>query len=121
MQFQLTTIHVEDIEKSVEFYQNILEMEEIKRINPRPGVGLSFLEDEGGVIELIVGEGITADSNAGISIGFKVDNMEETIAKLNEQGIELLRGPIETPNGVKLAFIADPNGVEVEFIAGLNL
>ena len=121
MQLQLTTIHVEDIEKSIDFYENILGLEEVKRINPRPGVEISFLQDEGGTIELIAGEEITADSNAGISIGFKVEDMEATIAELKDQGIELLSGPIETPNGVKLAFIADPDGVEIEFIEGLNL
>ncbi|WP_204701567.1 VOC family protein [Halanaerobacter jeridensis] len=47
--------------------------------------------------------------------------MAETIADLEAKGIELLRGPIETPNGTKLAFIEDPNGVEVEFIENLTL
>ncbi|MBM7556791.1 VOC family protein [Halanaerobacter jeridensis] len=53
MQFQLTTIHVNDLEESLNFYQDVLNLAEVKRLNPRPGVEISFLQDEGGTIELI--------------------------------------------------------------------
>jgi lactoylglutathione lyase len=122
MQLQLTTIHVDDLEESKRFYQNILELEEVKRLSPRPGVEISFLSDQaGGTIELIAEDTEVSESSSRVSIGFEIDNMAELVENLEEQGIELLRGPIETGSGTKLAFIEDPNGVEVEFIAGLTL
>jgi len=122
MQIQLTTIHVDDLEESKDFYQNILELEEVKRLSPRPGVEISFLSDQaGGTIELIAGDKEVSNSSSSVSIGFKVANMTELVQDLEEQGVDLLRGPIETGNGTKLAFIEDPNGVEVEFVEGLKL
>ncbi|MGM0502869.1 MAG: VOC family protein, partial [Bacillota bacterium] len=62
MEFQLTTIHVDNLEESKEFYQNILQLKEVKKLNPRQGVEISFLQDQqGGTIELIAGEDISSE------------------------------------------------------------
>ena len=120
MQLMLTTIHVNDLEESLEFYQNVLNLAEVKRLSPRPGVEISFLQDEGGMIELIAGEEATKDESR-VSIGFEVEDMEAVIEELEAKGVDVLRGPIKTTNGTKLLFIEDPNGVEIEFIENLTL
>ena len=118
MEFMLTTVHVRDLAESVEFYQNILDLTEVKRVKPRPGVEIVFLKDEGGIIELIAGEEV---ENGTVSLGFKVENIEATVAELRAEESERLEVPIETPNGTKLAFFSEPNGVEIELIEGLVL
>ena len=121
MELQLTTIHVNDLEESVQFYQDVLKLEEVKRFEARPGVEISILQDQGGTIELITGERKIENENSQMALGFKVKDLDFTIEKLEKQGVEILNGPIETDNGSKLAFIEDPNGIEITFIENLVL
>jgi catechol 2,3-dioxygenase-like lactoylglutathione lyase family enzyme len=48
--------------------------------------------------------------------GFDSVNLESDIARLEKFGARLLEGPIEIPNGPRIAFLRAPDDVRVELI-----
>lgn len=121
MNIKFITIKVKNLEESIKFYKEILELKEVRRINPMEGTKIAFLEDNNsGTIELIENEEISkvydVSNESMVSIGFEVKNINEKIGELKNKEINIIRGPIEVQGGSKLAFIKDPNGIEIEFI-----
>jgi len=126
MLIKLITIHVNNMEKSLEFYKDKLGFTEVRRIEHIEDMIMIFLKDEeGGLIELIENKKMPSNDNtiksSAVSFALFVTDMDETIIKLNRNGIQLNKGPIKMPSGEVLAFIKDPNGVEIEFIEGFKL
>ena len=126
MIIKLITIHVNNMAKSLEFYQEKLGFVEVRRIDHMEGMTMIFLKDEeGGLIELIENNAMPHNDDvtksSAVSFALAVTDMNDTILKLNESGIQLDKGPIKTPSGEVLAFIKDPNGVVIEFIEGFKL
>lgn len=52
-------------------------------------------------------------SHSSVMINYRIDNMEEMIKQLKENGIEIIQGPEAHENG-KFAWIMDPEGNKVE-------
>ena len=52
----------------------------------------------------------------GISLGFYVADMEQTLALLQENQVEIVSGPHLMKNGVKLLNARDINGVDLGFV-----
>ena len=121
MKITLFTIHVQDMAKSIEFYENILHMKIVKDMRPQKGFRLVFLKGEGeAMVELIEDNSITIldKVKSSVSMGIFVESMNDILNLLKANKVPVNRGPIEVPNGNKLLFVSDPNGVEVEFIEG---
>jgi lactoylglutathione lyase len=49
-------------------------------------------------------------------VGLEVSDMDKTTKELQNKGVKFTRGPIDTPNGTKIAFLKDPEGVQIELI-----
>lgn len=114
MKFSLATIYVNDMEKSLKFYHEILGLPIVKRQPVGAGKELVFLGEAGEAnVELIpVDDKMTY---SGFSIGFEVDNLEEMKARLAENGYSIKREI--TPGGsAVLCFLDGPNGEEVELV-----
>lgn len=121
MKITLFTIHVSDMENSIEFYINVLGMKIIKEMHPNENLKIVFLKGKGEVmLELIEEKSLSQldKFSSPVSIGIFIDDMDEILQMLKEKKVPIKRGPISLPSGSKLLFIEDPNGVEVEFIEG---
>ena len=117
-----TMIRVKDIDKSLDFYTNLLGMKvaEKRRLDD---CWLYFLKDEesGHQIELTYNDdtpqcGYEVGSGFG-HFAFSVDSMDEFSKKLFTFGYKYLYEPFDlTGKGSMIAFIQDPDGYEIELI-----
>jgi lactoylglutathione lyase len=124
MNVGFVTVKVKDMEESIRFYTEFLGLSQMIRFSPQPGVDIVFLKDElGNKVELIhnTHEPEGSDVKSLVSIGFVVESVDNVLKTVNEKNIEIVRGPIKTPNGQKFVYVKDPNGVEIEFIQGFQL
>ncbi len=116
MNFCWCTITTDELEKSIAFYADIIGLEQKSRFSPHTGIDIAFLQDEKGAeIELIqYANKPVVPEKSGISIGFEVDALEDTISLVQSRGIAV-EGPFITPS-VKYIFIKDPNGVSIQLV-----
>jgi lactoylglutathione lyase len=115
-----TRYRVEDLEKTVNFYKNVLGLEETRRHTSGRGSQLVFLKapqseeeielckfDESGPV--VVGPDLT-------HLAFEVDDLERFAAEAKAKGYPLSDGPHKTSGGSVIAFIDAPEGYEIELI-----
>jgi lactoylglutathione lyase len=122
MNYGFVTVKVKSLEESLKFYTEFLGLSIINKFPAGPGVTIAFLSDEkGNKIELIENAHEEAKGGSLISIGFIVESVDKVIELVNEKGIKIVSGPIQTPSGAKFIYIEDPNGAEIEFIEGFNI
>lgn len=114
---------VKDIEKSIQFYQEVIGLELIKRMgHPNPNLTLAFLgfkESQETIVELIQGYNSDLPTEGKVHhICFKVDNLEEEIERLKSLNVKfLLTEEIETlPDGSRYIFFAGLDGEWIEFL-----
>lgn len=122
MKFLHTMIRVKDIEASMKFYTDVLNMkfDHKKRLDD---CWLYFLTDEENTcqIELTVNDE-TPDGGYNVGTGFghfafSVESLDEFTEKINKLGYEYLYAPFDlNGKGSKIAFINDPDGYEIELI-----
>ncbi len=121
-----TMIRVADIEKSLKFYTELLNMKiaEKRRLED---CWLYFLSDEEGVniIELTANdenpEGGYILGNGFGHLAFSVESLDKFSEKLKSLGYEYLYEPFDlTGKGSNIAFIKDPDGYEIELIEKVN-
>ena len=117
-----TRFRVNDLEKTVRFYKEILGLEEVSR-HPSPrGSTLVFLnapESE----ELIE---ICHYPQAGsvqvqpdlTHLAFSVDSLNDFARHLASHGLKYSDGPTMRPDGSGFAFIDAPEGYEIELMQG---
>ena len=126
MKFLHTMVRVKDIEKSLAFYTDVLNMklDHKKRLED---CWLYFLTDEENTcqIELTYNDE-TPDGGYELGIGFghfafSVDSLDEFTEKINKLGYSYLYPPFDlNGKGSKIAFIKDPDGYEIELIEKVN-
>ncbi len=118
------TINVVDMEKSENFYGNILGLKKLNIVDMGDHE-LHYYEIEGGPrIELIsytddFGELHPDSKTAGLfrHLAFSVEDIDGLYRKFLENGVKCLTGPQVVKNlNFKNLMIQDPNGVELEFI-----
>lgn len=117
-----TMIRVKDIDKSLKFYTELLNMKIVEK-RRLTDCWLYFLSDEEDScqIELTYNDETPKE---GYSIGnafghfaFSVDSFEKFSQKMKDLGYEYLYEPFDlTGKGSNIAFIKDPDGYEIELI-----
>lgn len=107
---QYSTMIVKNLAESVAFYRDILGFKEGYHVDFGTAGGITIMESDGGAcVELIESK----DYDVGLySVGTDVDDLEEVMAHMKANGVEITRGPIRTTVGV-MAFVQDPNGVNI--------
>ena len=126
MKVAFTTIEVEDLEASVNFYTRILGLKEVKRFSPHPALNFVFVQGEdGGVIQLTKNSNASkeapTETNALKAVGIQVENLKGLVSSLKENNVEFNPKLIEAPTGIKMLFIKDPNGITIELIEGFEI
>jgi len=119
-----TMIRVSDLEKSLDFYTNVLGMKLLRQQDyPAGEFTLAFVgfgeESETAVLELTYNWGDHQyDLGDGYGhIAIEVDDVYEAAARIREKGGQILRepGPMNAGNTI-IAFVADPDGYAIELI-----
>jgi len=115
-----TRYRVDDLERTVKFYKEVLGLEEVRRHKSPRGSELAFLKAPGSeeLIELCFfpASGPVQVQPDLTHLAFEVDSLEEFGAHLLKLGIKYSDGPHVKPDGGGIAFIDAPEGYEVELI-----
>jgi lactoylglutathione lyase len=115
-----TRYRVNDLEKTVGFYVDVLGLQEVRRHKSPRGSELVFLKTPGSE-ELIE---ICSFPNSGpvqvqadlTHLAFQVDNLADFSKHLEKHGIKYSDGPHMKENGSGFAFIDAPEGYEIELM-----
>jgi lactoylglutathione lyase len=117
-QIDYTMVMVSDMQRSVEFYRDQL------------GIPLKFQSPEwtefvtGATTLALHGGGVPQQSGSGgkdqaagtCSIGFNVDDVDQTYEELKAKGVNFVMPPTQREGeGIKLAVCVDPDGLSVSF------
>ena len=115
-----TRMRVNDIERTVKFYETALELKVARRsVSPR-GAQIVFLatpnsDEEIEICQLPNSPSVQVQPDL-MHLAFEVENLAEFTAKLEKKGYKLSDGPTPTSSGSIIAFIDAPEGYEVELI-----
>lgn len=129
IKFAYTILYVQDVTKSIEFYENAF------------GFTRKFITPDNDYGELLVGEttlsfasitlaksnlknGFTESSLAnkpfGIEIGFTTNNVEETVSTAVNAGAAIVEIPITKPWGQIVAYVRDIDGFLIEICTPMD-
>jgi lactoylglutathione lyase len=118
--FLHTRMRVNDLDKTLEFYQRVFGFEVTKRHESPRGSKLAFLavpnSDEEIEITYFPGSGPVEVQEDLMHLAFEVDSMSEFQKHLKTVGEELSDGPTLSSSGSTFAFVDAPEGYEIEII-----
>ena len=115
-----TRYRVNDLERTVKFYRDVLGLEETKRHKSPRGSELVFLKATGSAEEIEVcffpgSESVQVQPDL-THLAFEVDNLAEFETHLAKLGVKYSDGPTTSSSGTTFAFIDAPEGYEIELI-----
>ena len=115
-----TRLRVNDIERTVKFYEQALGLKVSRRHTSPRGAQLVFLatpnsEEEIELCQLPKSPSVQVQPDL-MHLAFEVDDLTAFAAQLGKKGFKLSDGPTQTGSGSMIAFIDAPEGYEVELI-----
>jgi lactoylglutathione lyase len=115
-----TRYRVNDLERTVKFYREILGLAEVKRHKSPRGSELVFMQADGSeeLIELCYfpgSEPVKCQPDL-THLAFEVESLEEFATHLTKLGLKFSDGPTTSSSGTTFAFIDAPEGYEIELI-----
>jgi lactoylglutathione lyase len=117
-------LRVGDLEASIQFYTNVLGMQQLRRKDyPEGEFTLAFIgygdEAENTVIELTHNWGTDSyDTGSGFGhIAIEVDDVYAAVAEVKARGGKVIReaGPMNAGTTI-IAFVEDPDGYQIELL-----
>jgi len=115
-----TRYRVSDLEKTIEFYRDVLGLEMTRRSKSPRGSELVFFKDPGSEVEIEI---CKYDASGPVQVGpdlthlaFEVEDIEAFAEHSTALGYPLSDGPTKTSSGSVIAFVDAPEGYEVELI-----
>jgi lactoylglutathione lyase len=119
MKFLHSMVRIRDIEESLDFYCNLLGLEEVRRKDVDKGrYTLIFLRapgDEGGQVELTYNWDVPETYGNARNFGhlaFEVDDIYATCERLQDGGVTINRPPRDG----RMAFVKSPDDISVELL-----
>jgi lactoylglutathione lyase len=115
-----TRYRVNDLERTVKFYREILGLAEVKRHKSPRGSELVFMQADGSeeLIELCHfpgSEPVKCQPDL-THLAFEVESLEEFAKHLAKLGLKYSDGPTTSSTGTTFAFVDAPEGYEIELI-----
>jgi len=108
------------MEKSVKFYREIAGLAECRRFTSGAGTEICFLGGGETKVELICGPDHPVPAPAqGVSLGFEVKSLDETLELVKEKGVQVDSGPFQPNPHIRFFFVKDPDGVSVQFVENI--
>jgi lactoylglutathione lyase len=116
-----TRMRVNDLERTVKFYQDALGLTVSRRHTSPRGAQLAFLatpdsDEEIEICQMPPGAPPVQVQPDLMHLAFAVENLGYFSAELAKKGFALSDGPTKTGSGSIIAFIDAPEGYEVELI-----
>jgi lactoylglutathione lyase len=115
-----TRYRVNDLERTVQFYKNVLGLEEIRRHKSPRGSELVFLQTPGSeeLIEICCypASGPVQVQPDLTHLAFEVESLEAFAQHLARLGLKYSDGPTLRPDGSGFAFVDAPEGYEIELM-----
>lgn len=115
-----TRYRVNDLERTVRFYQEVLGLEEVRRHKSPRGSELVFLKapqsEEQIEITYFPGSGPVQVQPDLTHLAFEVESLDEFAKHLAKLGLKFSDGPTASSTGNVFAFIDAPEGYEIELI-----
>jgi lactoylglutathione lyase len=115
-----TRYRVNDLERTVKFYREVLGLEELRRHKSPRGSELAFLKasESEELIEICFFPGSNAVQVQPdlTHLAFEVDSLDEFGTHLAKFGLKYSDGPTTASTGTVFAFIDAPEGYEIELI-----
>ena len=115
-----TRYRVNDLERTVKFYRDILGLEESHRHKSPRGSELVFLKTPGSEEEIEIcffagSEPVKVQPDL-THLAFAVDSLDEFAKHLAKHGLKFSDGPTTSSSGTTFAFVDAPEGYEIELI-----
>ena len=115
-----TRYRVNDLERTIKFYRDVLGLEEIKRHKSPRGSELVFLkapasDEQIEICSFPAGGPVQVQPDL-THLAFEVDSLEAFGEHLGRHGLKYSDGPTASSNGSVFAFIDAPEGYEIELI-----
>ena len=115
-----TRYRVNDLERTVTFYKDVLGLEETRRHKSPRGSELVFMKapESDELIELCYfpASGPVQVQTDLTHLAFEVDSLEEFGRHIAKLGLKFSDGPTTSSTGTVFAFIDAPEGYEIELI-----
>ena len=115
-----TRYRVDDLERTVKFYKEVLGLEECRRHKSPRGSELVFMKapQSEELIELchFPASGPVHVQSDLTHLAFEVDSLAEFEKHLHKLGLKYSDGPHMKPDGGGIAFVDAPEGYEIELI-----
>ncbi|HEY0862797.1 MAG TPA: VOC family protein [Lacunisphaera sp.] len=116
-----TRMRLNDLERSVKFYEQALGLKVTRRHTSPRGAQLAFIatpnsEEEIELCQMPPGAEPVKVQPDLMHLAFEVENLEQFAAELTKKGFALSDGPTKTGSGSVIAFIDAPEGYEIELI-----
>lgn len=117
--FDHFAIVVEDVDKSAEFYGNILNLEETPHPDKKPGFRW-FIVKGNSQIHLIQKEFAPFEKNKSMHLCLATQSLDDMIAHLKKNGVEYSDWPgkknavTDRSDGIRQIYIQDPDGYWIE-------
>jgi lactoylglutathione lyase len=115
-----TRYRVNDLERTVKFYREILGLQEVRRHKSPRGSELVFLKapksDEEIEICHFPGSSSVSVQPDLTHLAFEVDSLDEFAGHLARHGLKYSDGPTTSSSGTTFAFVDAPEGYEIELI-----
>jgi len=115
-----TRMRVNDLERTIRFYEQALGLKVSRRHTSPRGAQLAFLatpnsDEEIELCQLPGSPSVEVQPDL-MHLAFEVDDLAAFAAALGPKGFKLSDGPTKTGSGSVIAFLDAPEGYEVELI-----